>query len=60
MVYVLNIDGEPMMPTERIGRVRHLLKERKAVVVNYHPLTIKLTYKCHYNYIIGGAIHLTH
>lgn len=46
MVYVLNIDGNPLMPTERLGRVRRLLKERKAVVVKYHPFTIKLTYKC--------------
>ena len=46
MVYVLNIDGESLMPTERLGRVRHLLKEHKAVIVNYHPFTIKLTYKC--------------
>lgn len=46
MVYVLNIDGEPLMPTERLGRVRRLLKEQKAVIVNYHPFTIKLTYKC--------------
>lgn len=46
MVYVLNRYGEPLMPTERLGRVRHLLKERKAVIVNYHPFTIKLTYKC--------------
>ena len=46
MVYVLNKDGEPLMPTERLGRVRHLLKERKAIVVKYHPFTIKLTYKC--------------
>lgn len=46
MVYVLNIDGNPLMPTERLGRVRRLLKERKAIVVKYHPFTIKLTYKC--------------
>ena len=46
MVYVLNSYGEPLMPTERLGRVRHLLKERKAVIVNYHPFTIKLIYKC--------------
>jgi len=46
MVYVLNIDANPLMPTERLGRVRHLLKERKAVIVNYHPFTIKLSYKC--------------
>lgn len=47
MVYVLNIDGEPLIPTERLGRVRHLLKEHRAVIVNYHPFTIKLTYSCH-------------
>ena len=46
MVYVLNRYGEPLMPTERLGRVRRLLKERKAIVVKYHPFTIKLTYKC--------------
>lgn len=46
MVYVLNIDGEPLMPTERLGRVRHLVKEHRAVIVNYRPFTIKLTYKC--------------
>lgn len=46
MVYVLNIDGRPLMPTERLGRVRRLLKEHSAVIVNYHPFTIKLTYKC--------------
>ena len=43
MVYVLNIDGKPLMPTKRLGRVRHLLKECKAVILNYHPFTIKLT-----------------
>ena len=46
MVYVLNIDGNPLMPTERLGRVRRLLKEHSAVIVNCHPFTIKLTYKC--------------
>ncbi len=42
----MNRYDEPLMPTERVGRVRHLLKERKAVIVNYHPFTVKLTYKC--------------
>ena len=46
MVYVLNKNGEPLMPTERLGRVRRLLKKHMAVVVNYHPFTIKLTYDC--------------
>ena len=42
----MNRYGEPLMPTERLGRVRRLLKEHRAVIVNYHPFTIKLTYKC--------------
>ena len=46
MVYVLNKDGEPLMPTERLGRVRRLLKEHRAVIVKYHPFTIKITYDC--------------
>ena len=46
MVYVLNIDGRPLMPTERLGRVRRLLKEQKAIVVDYQPFTIKLAYEC--------------
>ena len=31
------------MPTVRHGRVRHLLRDKKAVIVNYHPFTIQLT-----------------
>ena len=46
MVYVLNIDGKPLMPTERLGWVRRLLNEQKALIVKYHPFTIKLTYEC--------------
>lgn len=45
MVYVQDIDGKPMMPTTRYGKVRRLLKDNKAVVVNTCPFTIKLTYK---------------
>ena len=44
MVYVLDIDGKPLMPTERHGKVRRLLKERKAKVVKKTPLTIQLLY----------------
>lgn len=43
MVYVQDIDGKPMMPTTRHGKVRRLLKDNKAVVVNTCPFTIKLT-----------------
>ena len=43
MIYVLNSKGEPLMPTVRHGRVRHLLRDKKAFIVNYHPFTIQLT-----------------
>lgn len=44
MVYVLNIDGKPLMPTNRHGKVKHLLKDGKAKVVKRCPFTIKLLY----------------
>jgi len=44
MVYVLDKDGNPLMPTKRYGKVRHLLKEGKAVVIRRDPFTIRLTY----------------
>lgn len=45
MVYVLNSNGQPLMPTNRHGKVKHLLKSGKAVVVKRCPFTIKLTYE---------------
>lgn len=45
MVYVQNIDGSPLMPTTRHGKVRRLLKSKQAVVVNLCPFTIRLTYE---------------
>ena len=44
MVYVLNKDGKPLMATTRGGRVRYLLKEKKARVVSSTPFTIQLNY----------------
>lgn len=44
MVYVLNQDGEPMMPTENHAKVRVLLKQGKAKVVRRTPFTIQLLY----------------
>lgn len=44
MVCVLDIDGNPLMPTERHGKVRRLLKEGKAKVVKRCPFTIQLLY----------------
>ena len=45
MVYVLNKDGQPLMPTERYGKVRRMLKSGKAKVVKRCPFTIRLTYE---------------
>ena len=44
MVYVLNKYGNPLMPTTRYGRVRRLLRKGLAVVIDYRPFTIQLTY----------------
>ena len=44
MVYVLNKYGEPLMPTTRYGKFRRLLRKGHAVVVDYRPFTIQLTY----------------
>ena len=44
MVYVLNKYGKPLMPTTRYGKVRRLLRKGHAVVVDYRPFTIQLTY----------------
>jgi len=44
MVYVLNKDGKPLMPSIRHGKIRRMLKEKKAVVVKTTPFTVKLLY----------------
>ena len=45
MVYVLDVNGLPLMPTSRHGKVRHLLETGKAKVTKRSPFTIKLLYK---------------
>ena len=40
MVYVLNKNGQPLMPTNRHGKVKHLLKDGKAKVIKRCPFTI--------------------
>ena len=44
MVYVLNKDGHPLMPTERHGKVRRMLRNGLAHVVRLVPFTIQLDY----------------
>ena len=43
-VCVLSKNGERLMPTIRLGKVRHLLKDGKAKIVKHHPFTIQLLY----------------
>ena len=42
-VYVLNMRGQPLMPTSPT-KARKLLKEGKAKIVQYKPFTIQLKY----------------
>lgn len=44
MVYILNKEGKPLMPTNRHGKVKHLLRNGKAKVVKRTPFTIQLLY----------------
>ena len=44
-IYVLDINGNPLMPTSRHSKVRKLLKEKKAKIVDYLPFTIQLLYE---------------
>ena len=44
-VYVISKDGQPLMPTSRFGKVRRLLRDKKAKVVRSCPFTIKLLYE---------------
>ena len=42
VVYVLDRDGNPLMPTKRCGWVSYALKHGEAKVVRREPFTIKL------------------
>ena len=44
MVYVISKDNKPLMPTKRHAKVRILLKQKKAKVINNKPFTIQLLY----------------
>ena len=44
MVKILDKNGQPLEDTTRNGKVRRLLKDKKARVVNGNPFTIQLLY----------------
>lgn len=45
MVYVINQNGQPLMPTEDYTKVRILLKTGRARVIHRCPFTIQLRYR---------------
>ena len=51
LVYVLDINGHPLMPTKRFGKVRRMLRDGQAKVVSREPFTIKLLYETKTNII---------
>ena len=44
VVFVLDNTGKPLMPTHNFGKVRRMLRNGRAIVVNLYPFVIKLTY----------------
>ncbi len=44
MVYIIDKNGQPLMPTERHGKIRRLLKNNKAKVLKVKPFTVQLLY----------------
>ena len=44
LIYIQAIDGSPLMPTSRAGKVCRILRDGKAVIVSHTPFTIRLTY----------------
>ena len=44
-VYVLDMNGNPLMPTQRFGKVRRMLRDGLAKVVRRDVFTIQLLYE---------------
>ena len=55
MVYVLDLSGNPLMPTERHGKVRHMLEDGRANVIKVKPFTVQLTYETT-GYVQAGTL----
>ncbi len=45
MVYVLDVNGQPLIPTSRHRKVRKLLNAKLAKIVKRYPFTIQLLYE---------------
>ena len=44
-IYVQAQDESPLMPTQRAGKVRRMLRDGRAVIATHTPFTIRLTYE---------------
>lgn len=44
-IFVISKHGERLMPTTCYGKVRHMLKDGRAVIVSRNPFTIQLTHE---------------
>ena len=56
-VYIVDKHSKPLMPTTRLGHVRKLLKEGKAVAISNNPFTIRLKYdSTHYTQPVQEGI----
>ena len=49
LVYVINKNGQPLMPTSRFGKVRRLLKSGQAKCIKRCPFVIQLMYEAENN-----------
>lgn len=44
MVQVIAKNGDMLLPSNRHGKVRHMLKEGRATIIKTDPFTIQLKY----------------
>lgn len=51
LVYVISKDGQPLMPISRCGKVRRLLKSKRAKVIKRCPFTIKLLFESENDFV---------
>ena len=45
MVYIIDKEGRPLMPTKRHGKVKWMLRRKQAKVVKRSPFTVQLLYE---------------
>ena len=45
LVYVVSNNGQPLMPTNRYGKIRRLLKNKQAKVLKRCPFIVQLLYE---------------